>query len=171
MFILFLVHMAFYPNDASANFGDRPILTLKILKPNNLNDVGAKIRKGHSWIPMQCGDGQQYAFDGVEDNIWTCQYIGPIGESERLYIGSSQVSQPLFDGLLSIPNTSSIEIGFQVKQVNNKWTARRTALHQNNFVNNLMVTDREWIIALWSILIVHFMGISIWISRKTQQHS
>ena len=120
---------------------------------------------------MQCGDGQEHDFDGAEDNIWTCQYLGTIGENERIYIGTSQSSVPLFDGLLSIPNTSHTEIGFHVQRVNNKWTARRTALHQNNFVNNLMVTDREWIIALWSILIVHLMGIAIWLSRKTPQPS
>ena len=136
MFILVFILLVSYPKDsfASANVGGQAVLTLKILKPQDLQNVYAKVRKGYSWIPMQCGDGQEHDFDGAEDNIWTCQYLGTIGENERIYIGTSQSSVPLFDGLLSIPNTSHTEIGFHVQRVNNKWTARRTALHQNNFV-------------------------------------
>ena len=168
MFISLLIFITVYTTEIHADVGDRPELSLKILLPQELLNIEAKIRKGHSWIPMRCGDGQQFAFDGEEDNIWTCQYFGPLGETERIAIESSQVSTTLFDGLISIPNKSSTELGFLIKRVDNQWRALRTSIHQNTFVNNLMVTDREWVIALWSVLVVQLIGIMLWFSRKTK---
>lgn len=143
-------------------------LTLEILLSNDFQDVQAEIRKGHSWIPLQCGDGQQFEFDGEEDGILTCQYKGPVGDTERLQIVSSKSPTPLFTGLLSIPKTKDARLAFQIKRLGSQWVCKRIALHRNHFVQDLMVTSREWIIAVWSILILNLIGWMLWISKRTR---
>jgi len=128
--------------------------------------IEASIGKGHNLVPMQCGDGQQYAFDGEEDGIWTCKYTGNLGQTERIQIKSSKLDKVLFDGLLKLQNTTDASMDFQIQRSGDTWTAKRTSLHKNNFVNNLMVTNREWVIAVWSFIIINIVGWMLWISRQ-----
>ena len=150
--------------------GAKPTVTVHILKPKGLTSVNAYVHKGRSKRTMTCGDGQNIEFDNEEDGIWTCKYIaeGSIGDTIHLTIESEGLSYPVFEGVLSVSKTRQTSFDFLLQQQANKWVAKRTSLHRNHFVDNLMVTDRELIIGLWSLLIVNTIGWMLWISRRKQ---
>ena len=149
---------------------EKPSITLHILKPEGLSELGATLHNGRANRPFECGDDQKLDFDGGTDGIWTCKYIptGVLGDTIHLTIGSESVPYPIFEGVLTLPKTQHSEFGFLIKQSSGQWLGKRTSIHQNQSVNNLMVTDQEWIVAIWSVLVLNIVGIMLWFSRKTK---
>ena len=149
---------------------EKQSITLHILKPEGLTQVSASLHNGRATKPFECGDDQKLDFDGGTDGIWTCKYIptGVLGDTVKLTIETVDVPYPLFDGLLTLPKTQHSKFGFLIKQSKGQWIGKRTSLHENHSVNNLMVTNQEWLIAIWSIVIVNIVGLMLWFSRKTK---
>lgn len=148
----------------------KPSVRVHILKPKDISSISAYVHKGPSRRSMTCGDGHNVEFDDNEDGIWTCQYIpeGSLGDTIHLTIEASNVSSPIFEGVLSLSKTRQTSFDFLVTQQSNTWIAKRTSLHRNHIVNNLMVTNRELIIGIWSLSIINIIGWMLWISRRKQ---
>ena len=147
---------------------EKPSITLHILKPDGLTHIGAFLHNGRAAKPFECGDDQKVDFDGGTDGVWTCKYIptGVLGDTVRLSIVSEDIPYSLFDGLLTLPKSQHSKFGFLIKQSKGQWIGTRTSLHENHAVNNLMVTTQEWIVSVWSIIIVNIVGLMLWFSRK-----
>ena len=146
----------------------KPSVELHIIKPDTLTQITAFVHKGRTKEGFQCGDDQRFTFDDSTDGIWTCKYFsqGILGDSIRISIQSSGIPYPLFDGLLTLPKTDHPQFGFLIKQSQGQWIANRTSVHQNHSVDNLMVTNQEWIITIWSIIILNIVGLMLWFSKK-----
>ena len=146
----------------------KPSVELHIIKPDTLTQVTAFVHKGKITEAFQCGDDQRFTFDDSTDGIWTCKYFsqGILGDSIRISIQTTGVPYPLFDGLLTLPKIDHPKFGFLIKQSQGQWLANRTSVHQNQSVDNLMVTNQELIITFWSIIVLNIVGLMLWFSKK-----
>ena len=144
----------------------KTILLIKVHHHESLGTIQSSIIKGHNATALQCADSPDFAWDGETDSIWTCLWEGPIRSPERIRIQSPMLSYPLFDGLLTIPNTKQVALTFQTRKIGSQWKADRIALHSPNHVNGVMVSSREWLIAIWAIIVLNILGLIIWINQR-----
>ncbi len=152
-------------NPASAE-NSKSVLLLKIHHHESLGSIQASVVKGQNTTTLQCADSPDFAWDGETDDIWTCLFEGPINSPERIRIQSPMLSYPLFDGLLTLPNTKQVTLTFQTRKIGSQWKADRIALHSPNQVNGVMVSSREWLIAIWAIIVLNILGLIIWFNQR-----
>ena len=164
--VAFLIFLATLLQAQATN--GKPSVELHIIKPDEITEITASVHKGRIKESFQCGDDQKLSFDDSTDGIWTCKYFsqGILGDSIRISIHAAGITHPIFDGLLTLPKIDHPQFGFLIKQSKGQWMAKRTSVHQNQSVDNLMVTNQELIITIWSIIILNIVGLMLWFSKK-----
>ena len=141
---------------------------IHVLTQDSAQIVSATIIRGQRRLPLNCGDGQEFQFDGERDGIWTCEFKDGWKSPEYLEIALKDTNQTVFEGLVSMTNGKSTpSMAFQVRKKGSKWTATRIALHRNVHIENLMVTSREWVIGLWGLFVINILGWLLWFTKKS----
>ena len=161
----FLFSMLLSAASAQPPTDQQPTLLVRVLQPETLQDIQVRLKHGHNTLPLHCGDGQEYPWDGIEDGILTCAYFKSLNLIEHLVISSPSLSIPIYDAVIH-PDTGQLpELSFNITRKGSTWTAHRTALHKTNGVSNVMDNPWGWLIAFWSLLITNCLGWIWWNSK------
>lgn len=142
-----------------------PTLLIRVLQPEQLQNIEVQIKRGQQVVPLTCGDGQEYSWDAVEDGVLTCAYFNPINIVEHIRITSKSISTPIFDGAIQPGTDTRPELSYNISKQGSRWTANRVALHQTNVSIGAMTNSWEWLIGFWCLFIANILG-WVWWNNK-----